>query len=756
MKIRYGVGWREFSVLIERLLRRVGFAGSGQREALVSKIILRSVIIVLLMACLLAAFIGIAARKADELSIARQQKLIATVLDQNFRSIAHDQESSTVWDDSVDRLRERPLDQRWIDDNLGIWFHSYYGHDEIVIVDPSDRLIYAMREGRRDDINGSARLVRAVAQPLLAELRMRMRAGTPIRRASAVLTPGAIDLGMVNGHPAIVSAKPIVSDTGERPQTPGTEYVHVSIRYLDGSFVADLARRYELEDGRFSTRRPAEAGLSRVPLRTRAGTVLGYFVWKPYSPGTAMLGQVAPALIASLLIVFAIVTWLLGQIRSSTLQLSVARSQAQHLADHDPLTSLANRALFDRRLKAELAKIGLSGGSLALLYVDLDHFKNVNDHLGHPTGDQLICALSGILSKLAPDDVVARLGGDEFAILHFGKDSAPSAERLAEGIHRALGRPIDLGDGEVLIGASIGIAVAPTDATDAVDLVRKADIALYEAKRGGRRRHAFYTAAMGERISERNEIETDLREAMRTGEGLDIVYQPYFAASSGIPMGAEALIRWQHPLRGTLLPHQFIPIAEECGLIETLNEWVLEQACLAAARWRGGTISVNLSAVQLRNVSLAERVFAILKRTRLAPSRLELEITETSFLESSEKCRRSLGWLRDVGVRIALDDFGTGYSSFKHLAGFDVDRIKIDQSFVSTIRPGEPGSPVIQAIVDLARVSGLETTAEGIETEQQRLYLASIGCDALQGFLLAQPLDMAEIEARFFEAQASL
>jgi EAL domain-containing protein (putative c-di-GMP-specific phosphodiesterase class I) len=284
--------------------------------------------------------------------------------------------------------------------------------------------------------------------------------------------------------------------------------------------------------------------------------------------------------------------------------------------------------------------------------------------------------------------------------------------------------------------------------------VRAADIALYEAKRGGRRRHAFYTAAMGERVRDRNGIEADLREAMRTGEGLDIVYQPYFEARTGALIGAEALIRWQHADRGTMLPDQFIPIAEECGLIETLNEWVLEQACLAAARWPTGTISVNLSAVQLRNAALAERVFSILKRTRLSPARLELEITETSFLDSSEKCRSSLGWLRDVGVRIALDDFGTGYSSFKHLAGLEVDRVKIDQSFVSTIQPGKPGSPVIQAIVGLARLSGLETTAEGVETEQQRLFLTSIGCAALQGFLLARPLDMADIEARFLAAQA--
>ncbi|MBD3761871.1 EAL domain-containing protein [Rhizorhabdus sp.] len=739
---------------MERLRRLGALVSSERHEAFVPQIIIRSVVIVLLMAALLAGFMLVAARKADELSIARQQKLIATVLEQNFRSIAHDQEAATVWDDSVDELRKRPIDLRWLDDNLGIWFHSYYGHDEIMIVDPNDRLIYAMREGRRDDIAGAARLVRITAQPLLTELRVRMRNGLPIRRASAVLTPGAIDLGMINGHPAIVSAKPIVSDTGERPQRPGSEYIHVSIRYLDGSFIADIAGRYELGGGRFAAKLPDDPGLSRVALRTRSGSLLGYFVWEPFLPGTAMLGQVAPALGASLIIVFAIVTWLLRRIRFSTLQLSAATSRAQHLADHDPLTSLANRALFDKRLGIELARVAEGGRSLALLYVDLDHFKNVNDHFGHPTGDQLICALSRILSDIAPDDVVARLGGDEFAIIHFGDPAATSAETLARGIHRALARPIDLGDGEVLIGASIGIAVAPRDAGSPVDLVRAADIALYEAKRGGRRRHAFYTAAMGERVRDRNGIEADLREAMRTGEGLDIVYQPYFEARTGALIGAEALIRWQHADRGTMLPDQFIPIAEECGLIETLNEWVLEQACLAAARWPTGTISVNLSAVQLRNAALAERVFSILKRTRLSPARLELEITETSFLDSSEKCRSSLGWLRDVGVRIALDDFGTGYSSFKHLAGLEVDRVKIDQSFVSTIQPGKPGSPVIQAIVGLARLSGLETTAEGVETEQQRLFLTSIGCAALQGFLLARPLDMADIEARFLAAQA--
>ncbi|KRB83051.1 diguanylate cyclase [Sphingomonas sp. Root710] len=729
-------------------------AAPGGREAIVSQIIIRALLIVFLMAALVAVFVWVAARKSDDLSIDRQQHVIATVLEQSFRTIAHDQEAATVWDDSVVALRTKPRDLKWLDDNLGIWFHTYYGHDEIFIVDQDDRPVYAMREGRRRDADEYGRSAGTVAAPLIAELRAKMRGGVKTARASSVLTPGAIDLGTVHGHPAIISVKPVVTDTGEIPQTPGTEYFHISIRYLDGSFIADLARRYQLEGGHFAPAPPDDEDISRVPLRTRAGNVIGYFVWIPFRPGTAMLGQVTPALVISLLLVFGTIGWLLYRISRSTLQLSAARSQAQHLADHDPLTGLANRALFDRRLNQELSRLG-GGRSLALLYVDLDHFKNVNDHLGHPTGDLLICALARVLNSVAPGDLVARLGGDEFAIVHVGDNAARSGERLARKIHKALARPVDLGHGEVLIGASIGLSVAPADGTDPVELVRRADIALYDAKHGGRRRHSFFTEAMGDRIRERNEIERELREAMRTGDGLSVVYQPFFAAQGGAALGAEALIRWNHETRGPIPPDTFVPIAEECGLIETLNEWVLEQACFAAARWPAGSVAVNLSAVQLRNVTLAERVYAILKRTRLSPGRLELEITESSFLESSEKCRSNLGWLRDIGIRIALDDFGTGYSSFKHLGGLDIDRIKIDRSFVATIQPGVGGSPVVQAIVDLARISGLTTTAEGIETEQQRLYLTSIGCDVLQGFLLAAPMSASDVEARFSGRQGA-
>ncbi len=735
-------------MLIARIQRGMASVVPPDREEVLPRLAMWTVTIIVLIAGLFVASMWIAATKADELAMARQQNIVSTYIAQSFKTIAKDQEASTVWDDAVIRMQSPVRDNIWIDNNLGIWFNQYYRHDEVFLVNPSNQIFYAMQGGVRGNPAAYQVGLGDAGKSLIAELRGRLRDAGAVTD-DTIRSPGAIDIGIVHGHPAIISVKPIVPETDRISQAPGTENVHVSIRYLDGNFIADLAQHYQLEQGRFAKSVPADQDFGSVALRDRKGGVIGYIVWKPFRPGSAMLRSVAPILVALLLIVLSVVGFLLRQISNSTLRLSAARRHAQHLADHDPLTSLANRALFDKELGERLGQLWLTGRKVALFYVDLDHFKNVNDHLGHPTGDLLIVALSRILAELAPDDVVARLGGDEFAIIHVADDAVASAEKLARKIHRALARPIDLGDGEVLVGASIGIAIAPQDATEPVELVRKADIALYDAKLTGRRRHSFYIEAMGDRIRERSEIEADLREAMRTGDGLSVVYQPFFNARSGAIVGAEALIRWDHPTRGPTLPEQFIPIAEECGLIETLNEWVLEQACSTAARWPSGMISVNLSAVQLRNATLAERVFAILKRTRLSPDRLELEITETSFLESNDRCRSSLGWLSDIGVQIALDDFGTGYSSFKHLRGFEVDRVKIDHSFVSTIQFGQGGSPVIKAIVDLARTSGLQTTAEGVETEQQRLFLTSIGCDVLQGFLLCEPLAAAEIEKRF-------
>ncbi|MCC2977342.1 EAL domain-containing protein [Sphingomonas sp. PL-96] len=700
-------------------------------------------------ALLIAALAFLSARQSDSLAFQREHRVMETVLAQSIARIAHDQEGVTVWDDAVRQVRAPDRSVAWLDNNLGLWMRTYFGHDEAYVLDPGGRALYAMRDGAHVAPDAYGKSVAPIAAPLVASLQAMLRRRAPGNLDAPTLSPGTIDLGTVNGHPAIVSVKPITSDTGRIVQVPGSEYLHVAVRYLDTGFVRDLAERYRLEQAGFS-HAPPPGDRQGVPLLSSSNRLLGYVTWLPFRPGSLMVRRVAPIMVAALLLIFAIVAVLLGNIRRSTLRLEASEAQAQHLAFHDPLTGLANRALFDDRLAFHLAQARAAPTSLALLYLDLDGFKQVNDTLGHPAGDELIKAVAARLSaSVRADDLVARIGGDEFAILQLGIDSPAAAEILCMRIIEEVSRPFDIAGTHAYVGVSMGIALGPQDAAERFELARKADIALYQAKAAGRGRYLFFADEMDASLKLRKQIETDLRGALDSCDQFEVFYQPLYSARSGTMTGAEALVRWHHPEHGTLSPSLFIPIAEETGMVEQLGAWVLDHACRAVVRWPIGTIAVNVSPVQLRNRGFAEEVLATLKRTGLPPERLELEITETNFIENAASCQPNLVRLRASGVRIALDDFGTGYSSFTHLRNFDVDRIKIDRSFVSGITNGTTGSPIIQAIIDLAKASGLKVTAEGVETPEQRVFLSRIGCNSLQGFLLSHPLPAGAMDASF-------
>jgi diguanylate cyclase (GGDEF)-like protein len=714
-----------------------------------TRVALPALAAVFVLSGVLAAVMWLSARQANHLAAERQQALVTTVLKQSMAHVAHDQEAVTVWDEAVEKVRDPEPDLAWLDANLGVWLHTYYEHDEAYIIDGSDRPTYAMRGGRRGLPNNFQR-TRPVVAPLIAKLRAKLRAGPPLPLNDAERSPGVVDLAMIRNHPAIISVKPIISESGTPRQVPGREYVHVSIRYLDGSFAAALTRQYLLDHASFSANARSDDGYRSVPLRSSSGTLLGYFTWRPFEPGALMAKRILPFAIAALLVTLATVSLLLRRIRRSTLELEASQAQAQHLAFHDALTGLANRALFDERLTRALAEAQESSRSVALLYFDLDRFKHVNDSLGHPAGDQLICAMARrLVAATRSADIVARIGGDEFAIIQTGVGSPAEAEVLCMRIVEAVSEPYLLAGTRLNVGVSIGVAMAPGDARDRTELARKADIALYEAKAAGRGRYVFFAEQMDASIRHRREIERDLRAALAAGDEMHVVYQPLYSAQSGRITGAEALVRWQHPHKGLMSPTTFIPVAEATGLIEPLGEWVLEQACCAAVTVPLNSISVNVSAVQLRNEQFAERVIEIIERTGLEPSRLELEITETSFIESAANCQPNLAALRARGIKIALDDFGTGYSSFSHLRFFDIDRIKIDQSFVNGIDVDAGGSAIIQAIVDLAKASGMQVTAEGVETAEQSTFLTEAGCNSLQGYLLSRPIGLRELAAMF-------
>jgi diguanylate cyclase (GGDEF)-like protein/PAS domain S-box-containing protein len=436
------------------------------------------------------------------------------------------------------------------------------------------------------------------------------------------------------------------------------------------------------------------------------------------------------------------------------------RSEAKiaHMALHDALTGLANRVLLNERLDQALARVK-RGDALAVHLLDLDHFKHVNDTMGHPAGDKLLRDVAERLRALVREtDTIARMGGDEFAILQVGITGPGDASVLARRVIDSICQPFDIEGRQVIIGTSVGIAAGPTDGQAADELMRNADLALYRAKGDGRGTYRFFEAGMDEHMQERRALEMDLRKALPDGE-FELYYQPIVSLGCNRITAVEALLRWNHPERGQLLPNVFIPLAEATGFIVPLGEWVIRQACTAAAQWPGNTrVSVNLSPVQFKNPGLVQVVVGALAATGLAAHRLELEITESTLLHDSDATLATLYRLREIGVRIAMDDFGTGYSSLGYLQSFPFDRIKIDRSFIKDITEGIGSLNIVRAVAALGRGLGMQTTAEGVETSDQLETVRAEGCTEVQGYLFGKPQpgkDIAALLATPGEAEAS-
>jgi diguanylate cyclase (GGDEF)-like protein/PAS domain S-box-containing protein len=422
-----------------------------------------------------------------------------------------------------------------------------------------------------------------------------------------------------------------------------------------------------------------------------------------------------------------------------------AQERIAHLAHYDALTDLPNRMMFRERLDDQLAWVH-RGARLAVLYLDLDHFKSINDTLGHPVGDELLVTVAGRLRSCVRDtDLVARLGGDEFAIIQTGIEHPSDVTTLIARIQEAVRQPLDFGGHHVITDTSIGIAMAPEDGDEGDRLLKSADLALYAAKANGRGTYQFFESRMDAHAKARRALEFDLREAIMCG-GFELHYQPIVDMKRDAIVGYEALLRWMHPVRGMVLPSEFIPLAEETGLINQLGEWVLMTACRDATRWPNAIrVAVNVSPVQIKSPGFVFNIVKILAETGLNASRLELEMTETVLIQDDEGTLSVLHNLRDLGVRIAMDDFGTGFSSLSYLHRFPFDKIKIDRCFIKNV-PDDKGSvATIQAIIGIAKAREIVTTAEGVETETQRQVLAELGCDQIQGYLISAARPASEI-----------
>ena len=448
-----------------------------------------------------------------------------------------------------------------------------------------------------------------------------------------------------------------------------------------------------------------------------------------------------------------------------------AEARAVHLAHHDPLTGLANRRRLADELDLALARVRQDGGSVALLLVDLDRFKPVNDLHGHAAGDALLCEVAlRLRAEIRDTDVVARIGGDEFALAaqypsrdpapsggrEAGKDGAADAANLARRVVAALERPFALQDGALVaqVGCSVGVVLGSPEESDVEMLLRQADLAMYRAKAEGRGRFRFFEPEMDARVRERAALEEDLRIAVARDE-LVPHFQPVVRLGTGCMAGFEMLARWRHPAQGMVPPSEFIRVAEDSGLIGPLTRNLLRRACLAAAGWpQALSLAVNVSPVQLRDRALPDLVRAVLAETGLAPYRLELELTETALVADFDLARDVVGALRASGVRVALDDFGTGYSSLKHLQALPLDKLKIDAGFVRAMATDPDSRKIVAAVIGLGHSMGMLTVAEGIEDIDAADALRSLGCDLGQGYLFGQP--MTEGEAGALAAQTAI
>jgi diguanylate cyclase (GGDEF)-like protein len=703
------------------------------------------VIVAVAILCIVVAVLS-SAQRADEISIQGERDMFTRAM-QNFgNGVLRDLESAVSSDEAVAKLRSN-FDADWARQNLGDPLANHFDQDSLFIVDGQGNVAFSHSRWRRPDAAWVA-LARPDLLPILHAMRNPPAAGD---RRHATIFSGFM------GEPAVLAATTIGKETtisGAKPDGIGAGIpLAIAVKRIDADTLGEIAARLRIKNLRRIGDAAAHDDDFVFELINDSGTRVARFAWTPNKPGAEIVSNVIPYLGAALAGVALLAAFVLHYMRRTAAAIAAGENRLHHLAMHDPLCGLPNRTFFSERLESIIENVRFGGPAAALFYIDLDHFKEVNDTLGHHVGDELIRNVTLRLSNVLrgadnrEDDLVARLGGDEFAVLSTVGDNSERIVAIANRILASLCAPYSIANHNFVIGASIGIATIDRNTASAADVMRYADMALYRAKNEGRNRAVVYDDAMDADLSNRKNLEIELRQAIET-DALTLHYQPLVNASGEKMVGVEALCRWTHPQRGSISPGEFVPVAEHSGLIIELGEWVLRRACVDGKRWPGLSVAVNVSPLQFRRTEFVATVERILRETGFDPSRLELEVTESTLLGNVETAEQAMRKLKKVGVRLALDDFGTGYSSLQYLRRFPFDKLKIDRSFVDSIEKAPDAAAIVHAVVGLGRGLGMKVTAEGVETPDQHLFLRAAGVHFMQGYRFGRAVPAQEIDER--------
>lgn len=685
---------------------------------------------------IVGGLIYLSARKSDEQALSRQTVLVEHLVDETRKSFVSEQEEVVAWDSAVRAVTDK-VNLGWLSDNLGRTLYNLYDHELVFMLRPNLTPIYAMNRGI-DVPTTTFTKYADVLMPMVQDLKALDATGvlTNYTQGRTEDIPHVADVALIGKRPALVSAMPIASSSTNHPMRPGEEYIHISIKYLDDAMAVDLGALLLLNQPQFDLAPPLQKGRAFIALNNRAGTPIAYYSWMPPRPGTVILSSIAPAVSLAFLIVGLIVITLLARLYRSTRQIEEGRRAAEHMAFHDPLTGLGNRALFERELDSAVQHCLHEKRPMALLMIDLDRFKQVNDTLGHDAGDQLIRQVPERLNRLVEKPhTIARLGGDEFAMIIGSLDNAEEVLTLANAVIRVLQRPFEVAKSQAYIGASIGICMAPHMATTGSELARKADIALYEAKGHGRNCVRIFAEEMAQTVERRLLVEDKLRSALSSGQGLEVDFYPHLDQTGTEISGVDARLSWTDADLGEVDPEEFMLVAEGTGLLQHMSMHVLRQACRYGAANPHMRVCVRTCGSQLSDPGLVDKIMAAVQAAGMNPANLDIEVNQDELRDLTPLKLANLQAFKKHTIQVTLAKFGGGLQAIYELAGAGITRLKLDAQFVDTLANASDPDAVAQSMRWLAQGMGLDMAADEVSTPEQKAFLDRIGCTSYRGAL---------------------